>query len=246
MSTGMPSGYSSLGGQVLNPYDIDAEPERLELRLRRRGGRRPRRDHDRHRDLRLDRQPVGGAGRSSGLRPTVGLVSRDRHPADLLHAGHGRADDAHRRRRRRRAAGHRRPRSRGPRTAARADLARLPQRPEDRRAGRQADRRHQQHQCAVRQAAIAAVQALGATTVQIAAPTSAAPFDVLTRRVQARPERVPRPPARERADEVARGHHRLQHRARRRGARSSARRSSPRARPSTSATRRERRLRRRP
>src|SRR6185312_3326101 len=26
MTTGMPSGYSSLGGQVLNPYDVDASP----------------------------------------------------------------------------------------------------------------------------------------------------------------------------------------------------------------------------
>ena len=40
------------------------EPERLQLRLRLRGGRRARRDHDRHGDQRLDRQPVGGAGRS--------------------------------------------------------------------------------------------------------------------------------------------------------------------------------------
>ena len=67
-------------------------------------------------------------------------------------------------------------------------------------------------------AAIAAVQALGATTVQITAPTLGRAVRRPHRRVQARPQRLPRPAARERADEVARGHHRLQHRARRRGA----------------------------
>ena len=51
----MPSGYSSLGGQVLNPYNADITPSGSRVGLRRRGGRRPGGDHDRHRDLRLDR-----------------------------------------------------------------------------------------------------------------------------------------------------------------------------------------------
>ena len=57
-----PSGYSGLGGQVLQPARRRPEPERLVLRLRPRGRRRARGRHDRHRDLGLDRQPVGGAG----------------------------------------------------------------------------------------------------------------------------------------------------------------------------------------
>ena len=51
LTNGMPSGYSSLGGQVLNPYNADITPSGSSLRLRRRGRRRPGGDHDRHRDV---------------------------------------------------------------------------------------------------------------------------------------------------------------------------------------------------
>ena len=98
LTNGMPSGYSSLGGQVLNPYNADITPSGSSLRLRRRGGRRPGGDHDRHRDQRLDREPVGGAGDRRAAahdRPRVA----HRHPADQRHAGHRRADDADGRRR---------------------------------------------------------------------------------------------------------------------------------------------------
>ena len=110
LTNGMPSGYSSLGGQVLNPYNADITPCGSSLRLRRRGGRRPGGDHDRHRDQRLDREPVGGAGDRRAAahdRPRVA----DRHPADQRHAGHRRADDPDGRRRGRRA---RRDRRQGP------------------------------------------------------------------------------------------------------------------------------------
>ena len=78
MTNGMPSGYSSLGGQVLNPYDIDLSTERLVRRLRRRGRVRPGADHDRHRDLGLDRQPRRAAGRG---RPAARRSGSCRRPA---------------------------------------------------------------------------------------------------------------------------------------------------------------------
>ena len=83
MTNGMANGYSSLGGQVLNPYDLDCGHERLELRLRRRGRRRPGGGHDRHRDLRLDRQPVRPAGHrrpAADGRPRVAARASCRSP----------------------------------------------------------------------------------------------------------------------------------------------------------------------
>ena len=55
MTNGMPNGYSSLGGQVLNPYDIDLGTSGSSRGSGCRGRRRPGADHDRHRDLGLDR-----------------------------------------------------------------------------------------------------------------------------------------------------------------------------------------------
>ena len=54
MAENMPSGYSSLGGQVLNPYDVSRTPERLELRVRGGGGAGAGHRHRRHRDRRVD------------------------------------------------------------------------------------------------------------------------------------------------------------------------------------------------
>ena len=149
MTTGMPNGYSSLGGQVLNPYDIDAAPSGPR-RLRRRGGRRPRGDHDRHRDVRLDRQPVGDAGRrrpaarrsASSARTGILPISATQDTAG--------PDHPHGRRRRGRAAGDRRqgPRGPGDRPAPATVPDYLAALTTD-RAGRQAHRRHQQHQRAV-------------------------------------------------------------------------------------------------
>ena len=150
MSTTSPSGYSSLGGQVLNPYDIDLSPERLELRLGLGRRRRPRRDHDRHGDQRLDRQPRPRPQGIVGLRPTIGLVSR----AGILPisatqdtAGPMTRTVADAAAELQAIAG---PDPEDPVTADAPDVTGLPGGPEDGRARRQADRRHQQHQRAVR------------------------------------------------------------------------------------------------
>ena len=58
------------------PVQRGHHAERLLERLRRRGRRRPRGGHDRHRDLRLDHVSPAAAQSDVGLRPTVGLVSR--------------------------------------------------------------------------------------------------------------------------------------------------------------------------
>ena len=57
LTEGMPSGYSSLGGQVLNPYDVSRIAVRVEQRLRGGRGARPRDADRRHRDRRLDHLP---------------------------------------------------------------------------------------------------------------------------------------------------------------------------------------------
>ena len=83
MTNGMPNGYSLARRPGAQPVRHRPRHERLALRLRLRGRRRPRGDHDRHRDLAARssaRPPQQGI---VGLRPTVGLVSPRRHPADL-------------------------------------------------------------------------------------------------------------------------------------------------------------------
>ena len=110
----------SLGGQVLNPYDIDLVPERLELWLGVGRRRRPRRDHDRHGDQRLDRHPRPRPRASSACARPIGLVSRAGILPISSHPGHRRPDDPHGRGRRGRTAGHRRARSRGSRHRGRA------------------------------------------------------------------------------------------------------------------------------
>ena len=193
--------------------------ERLVVRLRLRGRRRPRADHDRHRDLGLDRQPRRAAGRG---RPAAHGRARvaDRHPADLGLAGHRRPDDQDRRRRGRRAAGDRR---QGRRGSGHRDARPTPSRttsPGSRPTALQGKRIGVINNTNAQYvAAIAAIQALGATTVQIPTPSPAQNFgEILTAGVQARPQRVPVAAARERADEVAGRHHRLQHRERGGGA----------------------------
>jgi amidase len=177
MSTSAPSGYSSLGGQVLNPYDIDLNPSGSSSGSGSAAAAGLA-------ALTIGTETSGSIVSPSaqqgivGLRPTVGLVSR----AGILPIS-GTQDTA------------------GPMTRTVADAAAELQAiagpdPEDpvtanapaadylaalktdalagRRIGVIASTNAQY------QAAIAAVQALGATTVQITAPTSAAPYDVLT------------------------------------------------------------------
>ena len=66
MTEDMPSGYSSLGGQVLNPYDVRFDPSGSSSGSGR--GRRARAGdgHGRHRDRRLD--PVPGVEPEPGRR----------------------------------------------------------------------------------------------------------------------------------------------------------------------------------
>ena len=75
----MPSGYCSLGGQVLNPYT--AADQRLpERRARPGSAAAPRRrldgDHDRHARPGSITSRRAAAATGVGLRPTIGLVSR--------------------------------------------------------------------------------------------------------------------------------------------------------------------------
>ena len=99
----MPSGYTSLGGQVKNPYapallDDRGIPGRAPGRLERgfggrRGGRSVR-GGDRHRDLGLaaePRQPEWPRHRQADRRTDQPC----RHPADLAQPGHRGPDDAH-------------------------------------------------------------------------------------------------------------------------------------------------------
>ncbi len=80
----MPSGYSSLGGQVRNPYVpklVDKRgipvvlPGGSSARFRRRRRRRPVRGGGRHRDLGFAAQPATQNGLVT-VKPTVGLVGR--------------------------------------------------------------------------------------------------------------------------------------------------------------------------
>ena len=216
-STGMRNGYSSLGGQVLNPYDLDfgtsgsssgsgaAAASGLAA-------------------VTIGTETSGSIVSPSaqqglvGLRPTVGLVSR----TGILPIS-ATQDTA------------------GPMTRTVADAAAelqaiagkdaedpatdtAPAAVPDYLTGLtatalagQADRRHQQHQRAVRGRGRRRAGARRDHGHDHRADVGRA-----VRRphggVQARHQRLPRPPARERADEVARRHHRLQQRARRRGA----------------------------
>ena len=80
MAENMPSGYSSLGGQVLNPYDVSSHAQRLELRVRRRGRARAGHRHGRHRDrrvdprARVDTRAWSASSRRSGLVPGRGIL----------------------------------------------------------------------------------------------------------------------------------------------------------------------------
>ena len=133
----MPNGYSSLGGQVLNPYDIDPAPAARRSGSRRRGRRRPgARSRSAPRPPARSSAPPPQQG-VVGLRPTVGLVSRTGILPISRLAGHGRADDPDGRRRRGRAAGDRRQGPEDPATDARArHRPELPRRAQARRARR--------------------------------------------------------------------------------------------------------------
>ena len=192
------------------------EPERLVVRLGHRGGRRPGGGHDRHRDLRLDRQPVGGAG---DRRPAPDRRPRQplRHRADRRLAGHRGADDAHGRRRRRRAGGDRgrRPARPAERAAARRDpataagAARLPRRARPERAGRQADRDRGQQRSELPGRGGRDRGSRRGHADDPGAERQRGPADPQLR-VQARPQRLPRAPRARRADEVAGRRDRLQ------------------------------------
>ena len=100
MAEHMPSGYSSLGGQVLNPYDVSLTPcgsssgsgaaAALGLATVTIG-------------TETDGSIICPSDAQSlvGLKPTLGRGARARHPADLLEPGLRRADVPHRRGRRR-------------------------------------------------------------------------------------------------------------------------------------------------
>ncbi|RKQ92103.1 amidase [Solirubrobacter pauli] len=177
MSTTAPSGYSSLGGQVLNPYDIDANPSGSSSGSGSAAAAGLA-------TLTIGTETSGSIVSPSaaqgivGLRPTIGLVSR----AGILPIS-STQDTA------------------GPMTRTVADAAAELQAiagpdPEDPvtagapatdyLAGLKTDALAGKrigvisNANAQYQAAVAAVQALGATTVQITAPSSAAPYDVLT------------------------------------------------------------------
>ena len=104
LAVDMPSGYSSLGGQVRNPYAPALLDERgipgraagrVELGLRRRRRGRTVRRGDRHRDLGLAAHPRD-AERSGHREAHRRADQPRRHPADLAQPGHRGADDAHR------------------------------------------------------------------------------------------------------------------------------------------------------
>src|SRR3954451_4076097 len=177
-STGMPNGYSSLGGQVLNPYDLDygTSGSSAGSGAAAAAGLAA---------ITIGTETSGSIVSPSamqslvGLRPTVGLVSR----TGILPIS-ARQDTA------------------GPMTRTGADAAAglqaiagkdaedaatdtAPAAVPDYLSGLKPDALAGKRIGIVNntnaqyQAAVAAVQALGATTVQITAPSSAAPFDVL-------------------------------------------------------------------
>src|SRR6478735_2167059 len=178
MSSTSVSGYSSLGGQVLNPYDIDLSPSGSSSGSGAAAAAGLA-------AITIGTETSGSIVSPSaaqgivGLRPTIGLVSR----TGILPIS-ATQDTA------------------GPMTRTVADAAAElhaiagpdPEDPAtdgappvpDYLAGLKPDALAGKRIGVINNtgaqyvAAIAAVQALGATTVQIAAPTSAAPFDVLT------------------------------------------------------------------
>ena len=68
---------SSLGGQTRNPYDLVAQPRRIERRHRRGGGRQLRRGRHGQRHVRIDPRFPSANNNLFGLRGTMGLSSRD-------------------------------------------------------------------------------------------------------------------------------------------------------------------------
>ena len=221
MTTGtMPSGYSSLGGQVLNPYDIDATPSAARPPAAAR--RRPpasRRSRSAPRRVRLDRD---ARPRRRGTSACVPPSASSRGPASS------------------RSAPRRTPPDRSPR--------RSPTRPPSCRRSPARTRRTRRPTARPRPSRTtwprSATTALNGKRIGVINNTNAQlpggdrgdpgargddgrdpdaePGAELPghpgQRVQARPQRLPRPAARERADEVAGGHHRLQRRPRGRGA----------------------------
>ena len=98
MAEDMPSGYSSLGGQVLNPYDVRFDPSGSSTGSGRGGGARAGHRHGRHRDRRLD--PVAGVEPEPGRREADARPgARHRRPAHREQPGLRRADVPHGRRR---------------------------------------------------------------------------------------------------------------------------------------------------
>ena len=148
----MPSGYSSLGGQVLNPYDADITPSGSSSGSGAVAAAGLARDHDRHRDVGLDHQPGERPGRR---RPAADGRAREPRTGILpISATQDTAgpDDPDRRRRRSGVGRDRRQGSRGP-----GHRRPQPDTVPDYLAGLsttalhgQADRRHQQQQRAVR------------------------------------------------------------------------------------------------
>ena len=69
------SGWSGRGGQWRNPYALDRNPSRFQLRLGRGRRRQPLRRRRGHRDRRLHRLPSASTA-LVGIKPTVGLISR--------------------------------------------------------------------------------------------------------------------------------------------------------------------------
>ena len=211
LTNNMPSGYSSLGGQVLNPYNADITPSGSSSGSGAIAAERPGDDHDRHRDQRLDRLALGGAG---DRRPAAHDRPRlaHRHRADLSDAGHRRPDDPHRRRRGGGALGDRR---QGPGGPGHGDGAGhgpgLPRGALADGPGRQADRRDQQHQRPVRRGGRRCPGARRDDGHGVDAQFQRAVRHPHAR-VQARPQRVPEPAPGERADEDADGHQELQRR----------------------------------
>ena len=68
--------YSSLGGQSLNPHDLDAHAVGIVGRHRRRDRRGVRADRHGHRHRRIDSRTRRRRTASSALKPTHGLLSR--------------------------------------------------------------------------------------------------------------------------------------------------------------------------
>ena len=145
----MPAGYSSLGGQVRNPYAPDAINERgrtaglagrVEFGVggRRRG--RAVRGGDRHRDLGVA-VIAGGAERACHCKADRRADQPRRHPADRAQPGHRRAVDPHRARCGDPAERARRPRPARPGDIGAAAAGRLHAMSRPGRAARRADRR---------------------------------------------------------------------------------------------------------